>query len=790
MLELLTLRTTSRRRPVQRVAPRHHFWRVACTLAAVTMLAVLASGWGVAQAQTPDIGAMTSATGSGDKSVEILSGALGEFFLNPLAGLGGATTLLGSMFVIFNGFIFMVCVLWGGWGITRGIVSTAHEGQVLGQKLSAVWMPIRMVTGIAGVVPVFGGFSAGQAAVVFCTTLGIGLANLMWTGAVNATGQFQAMVSPAVGSSTTGASFREAAMGIMAAQVCKIAKETEEAISDAAGGATLENDRIKQIPVPGSLAAVKFGTANSPELCGHVVLIAHADTTRSGDSVTGFRVASVDYGAISAAVQQAYAANIGSFSNDVAQLANQWMAQRAQMLRNGGAVPEMPIEQVEQRARMFATTIHVAADAAVQGQGTSSITAAAKDEMLHEGWASAGAWFATFAEVNAALGDAVRSVEIKVAMPVVRGESGAVADAMAALSKGITAASTVATQPSAEDGGFSFVKNYLAKSLGDEMPTGDWSLGQAMVKRAIGTVAGDGQVNPIIMMKNLGDYTMMAGQAIFAATGVMKALQDDDAEEEDGGRGVAGTIASKIPGVGTIMKLASGAIAALISLLPMLATIMIGAGAMMAIYIPMLPFITWMGALVQYCVVVVEGLIAAPIAALAHMESEGEGMGPRTERGYIFILNVLLRPGLMLFGFFLASALMILLGTYQTKLFIYAMANAQGNSLTGLISIVAYLLIFLVLNWTLIQGLFNMIYLVPDQVLGYIGQGHTSELGREVEGKVHALFGNFTRTAGQASSAMAGPAARGAQAVATAGGAEGMPGSGGPGASGGGRGRR
>lgn len=744
---------------------------------ALMLLCILAFGWGAAQAQSVDVASLTSATGDGDKSVEILSGALGEFFNSPFSGVGGATTLLGSMFVIFNGFIFVVCVLWGAWGIGRGIVSTAHEGQVLGQRLSAVWMPIRMVTGIAGVVPVFGGFSPGQAIVVVCTTMGIGLANLMWNGAINATDQFQSMVSPAVGNSTTGASFREAGIGILAAQVCRIAKETEEAISVAAGGATLTTDRVKQIPVPGSLASVKFGTDNSPDMCGHVVLIAHADTTRDADSVTGFRVASVNYEDIATAVQQAYAQNIGAFSNDVAKLANEWMLQRAAMLRDGGAVPAMPIEAVEQRAREFAVTIRNSADAAVQSTGTSSIAASVKTEMQQEGWAAAGAWYATFAEVNAALGDAVRSVEIKVALPVVSGESGAVVDAMTALNRGVKASTSVSEQASADDGVFAFVKNYLANALGDETPTGNWSIGQALVKRGIGLVAGDGQVNPIIMMKNLGDYTMMAGQTIFAAQGVLKAIGDGD-EDEDEGRGASGKSADDKPGL--LMRLAGGAAQAMISLLPLIATIMIGAGAMMAIYIPMLPFITWMGALVQYCVVVVEGLIAAPIAALAHMESEGEGMGQRTERGYIFMLNVLLRPGLMLFGFFLASALMILLGTYQAKLFVYAMANAQGNSLTGLISIVAYLLIFLVLNWTLVQGLFNMIYLVPDQVLGYIGVGHTSDLGREVEGKVHGLFVNFTRSAGQAGSALAGPgpAAATAAGSAAAGGQDGPAGRG------------
>jgi hypothetical protein len=123
-------------------------------------------------------------------------------------------------------------------------------------------------------------------------------------------------------------------------------------------------------------------------------------------------------------------------------------------------------------------------------------------------------------------------------------------------------------------------------------------------------------------------------------------------------------------------------------------------------------------------------------------------MGQRAERTYVFMLNVLARPACMLLGFFLASAIMIALGTFQAQLFVGAMANAQGNSITGIVSILGFLTILFILNWTLIQGLFNMIFLIPDNVIGMIGAGHSAELGREVEGKMHGLFLNFTNKIG------------------------------------------
>src|SRR5690606_35384038 len=91
--------------------------------------------------------------------------------------------------------------------------------------------------------------------------------------------------------------------------------------------------------------------------------------------------------------------------------------------------------------------------------------------------------------------------------------------------------------------------------------------------------------------------------------------------------------------------------------------VMFVVGALLSTYIPLIPFITWFSALTNYFFVVFEGLIAAQLWAMNHITTDGEGMGQRTERGYTHVLNVLLRPTIMVLAFFLASALNIVLGT-------------------------------------------------------------------------------------------------------------------------------
>ncbi len=83
---------------------------------------------------------------------------------------------------------------------------------------------------------------------------------------------------------------------------------------------------------------------------------------------------------------------------------------------------------------------------------------------------------------------------------------------------------------------------------------------------------------------------------------------------------------------------------------------------------------------------------------------------------------------------------MIAVGTLQTQMFLPAMANVQGNSVTGLFSILMFLIIFFVINMTLITASFNLIYVITDQVIGFVGGQIDSKLGRDTEDKANNMF--------------------------------------------------
>jgi hypothetical protein len=109
------------------------------------------------------------------------------------------------------------------------------------------------------------------------------------------------------------------------------------------------------------------------------------------------------------------------------------------------------------------------------------------------------------------------------------------------------------------------------------------------------------------------------------------------------------------------------------------------------------------------------------------------------------MLNNFARPIIMTFSFFIASAAVTVMGTYLFKYFGAAVGTAQGNSLTGLLSILAYMVIFTVMGMTLVNSTFTMMLHLADRMIGWIGNNQNAAIGHEVENRVAGVFVNAAR---------------------------------------------
>lgn len=734
------------------------FWSTVGTFIFLMMGMLMPAHAAEGATSVKDLAQYIAATPPGDLSLKLWLGILGDFVAGPFTAAGSPTTLLGRMFLIFNEAIFAVSVAWLGWGVLRGIVATASDGQALGKSMNSAWYPIRVVTGLTGGLPVLGGFTLLQGALMATAVLGIGIANYMWKSAVADPTMVQLVGTNAI----TGApavrpsQVMSAATSMLRSNLCLLAHQQEAVIYKATMdrfGGTSEVPGYYLISrtldaQPGSLR-IRYGWPGDPEVCGSVSV--KMDKYRDEASSTAFRVASVDYKHIRNTIGMKASQQLILADDLIRPMAEAWMAQRNAIQSGQNLELAVDLSRLTEIAGTYASGIKELVTLNLENSG-SSIKAAAQQKMLQDGWIGAGSWFSTYAEANAALADAISGLSFSASPPRAEYIPTEVREDLAWLEKSIQAAQDRlqgATGATRDDQVLSAAtRDACAGGIGSVTATGNCSLGQAIALKITGSVfsgSGGGQswrdgvglVNPVIAMKNAGDYILTIASTLLIAAPIA----------EIGGKAlsVAGAAATAT-GVGATPGMAAMAAGAVASYVAPLGWTLLAIGGVMAIYIPALPWIVWLSAVFSYCASFLEGLIAAPLHSMSHMHTDGEGLGQATTKGYLFMLNALARPAIMVLGFFIASALVVGIGTLIAHGFAGMIAGVQGNSVTGLASIIGLLVIFVVVNSTLIQQSFELISVLPDQVIGYLGAGDAGQsLGRHTEEKINAAFMSATR---------------------------------------------
>ncbi len=110
---------------------------------------------------------------------------LGEIF-GPLVPGGAETYLLSNMFEVFNLVCLVVAIIIIIYTAMVAVLQTAGQGKVLGEKWSATFLPIRIVLGIALLIPTPGtGYVLSQSIVMWMALQGVGGADQLWNAALD-----------------------------------------------------------------------------------------------------------------------------------------------------------------------------------------------------------------------------------------------------------------------------------------------------------------------------------------------------------------------------------------------------------------------------------------------------------------------------------------------------------------------------------------------------------------------------------------------------------------------------
>ncbi|MDI9818678.1 MULTISPECIES: type IVB secretion system protein DotA [unclassified Legionella] len=188
-------------------------------------------------------------------------------------------------------------------------------------------------------------------------------------------------------------------------------------------------------------------------------------------------------------------------------------------------------------------------------------------------------------------------------------------------------------------------------------------------------------------------------------------------------------------------------------------SVMLSIGFITAYYIPFLPYMIFTFGSIAWLMVVIEAMVAAPIVALGVTHPEGHEAFGKGEQAIMILLNVFLRPSMMIIGYIAAIALTYVSVWVINAGFANAMAFIQGSTsgttfsihggtsdamkqathidttqgYTGWAGIYGFffsILIYTTMYLIVVQRSFTLITSLPDKVLRWIG-GQAESAGQE-----------------------------------------------------------
>lgn len=208
----------------------------------------------------------------------------------------------------------------------------------------------------------------------------------------------------------------------------------------------------------------------------------------------------------------------------------------------------------------------------------------------------------------------------------------------------------------------------------------------------------------------------------------------------------------------------------------------IGASAGFVLYyiIPLLPFIYFFFAVAGWVKAIFEAMVGVPLWALAHIRIDGNGLpGDAAQTGYFLILEIMLRPILIVFGLIASVTIYAASVHVLNDIFNVAVANVSGvdimagmnasggislENIRGAIDTFFYTIMYVVIVYMLGMSSFKLIDLIPGSMLRWIGSG-ASAFQDGGEGAANQLVGYGTMGSQMVFGQLAGAARSGAQGV-------------------------
>lgn len=631
-------------------------------------------------ASAQDIDVVDIFTGTGDEgSNRLLNMIFGPLFPGP-----NDETIISALITNFNVLFLALGMALLVYHLIAGVTQTAHDGEFLGKRSSSIWAPIRMVVAAGLLIPLPTGYNGVQHLVAYAAKSGTAAASFFW-------GQTADKVI-AQRINVAGIDFNSNDTNLIAGlwklELCRATYNG--AIQKAGGGlpevgfqGTLRSSTVNGRSTTNVEYTYKAGNFAS---CGSIIMPA--------ETLAFSRFSEGDPGRGS---YDEYRNAMGQAVID-RQMSITGVADRvAEALDDRTAVPELRSLQSDdigpwREAHSAILRSIIGGDNAanelrriVSESGEISFTPLGSQEapnvqlatsMKDDGWTQAGFYYQTIARLSGDTASIARAVPTIEFGNLITASSDPDGRAAAAFKRsngwfgGLFSGGTSDSERMLED-----LTKLYAESL-------EWFYNSAE-EEGIQNITRD--------RVNVGDQISDLPAFLPSAGNLWEALDILDPSEGAGTDPLVAVIQ-----IGQIVSNLMAAIVGLVSAaagIPVVGGIAVafatlagwlisglgGLASFMAFALPMLPTIIWVLAILSFLLLVVQGVFAGPLWAIAHLSLEGEGLGGQgARRGYLMLLSILITPMLMVFGLLVGMTLFRIVGTLFNSGIHLALTGAQA----------------------------------------------------------------------------------------------------------------
>lgn len=664
----------------------------------------------------------------GDLSRQMLHTVFGEVVNNPFSPAGDG--LLNNVFFTVNEVIAILALVYLAIIGVKKIHQTGQLGSFVEHDTNGAYNIIKTTFGWLLLVPTVVGWSVAQLLFLWAgSIIGVGSANIIAEKTADELASGKAIYITPVMPEMASVAKTMFEMNLCALGVNQGVAQME------ASGQHYESTTMMQYHTNSSEYAISID--NGSAVCGTVKL---PKRPTGWTSIFSSGYADTVY----SAQQQATDALMAKMKTSAEEFNTAYM----QKMRNGeGPLPDVETA-IQTAARDYQQKVQQAADTAA---GDSQMLQKMTTDIKEKGWLYLGAYYHTIATANTEVRD-VANLKPVVSGISSDGEMGATDYYSALFGAYHSQLKNSTYTPPLGTSADALAQNIDQKSLQEAAGSGDassllskifnFNVTSWLATSNYGTGDGYSDVtNPLLKMKAIGDYTMGTAEMGLAAWTALKvALSVADGNSLVG---VAAGLVNKLTGLKDAIQGVVGSISPIVYLL--LFTLF-GIGFTLSIWLPFVPFIFWFVAMADWLVTLLTGVVASSLWAATHI-NVGQSNDDRSTYGYIFLIDVMIRPMLMVLGFIFASLAIMALGTALNMMFKMAMENVQADSLTGIFSSVGILMVYARITTGMVARVFALPARMPNYVISWIGNKANDSILGDMQNHVHDIFAAFGRGA-------------------------------------------